>query len=144
MLPQWNVKDLGHSAKSSSGRLHLNTHTSLTQGNRSGLTMPLCRHSVGTYLEKSSRAPFRGTFGHNRLSSLSHCGLILRAEIVCANKCPLQKNKTHTKKLAQARSNESCNILKKSSQSRKKPPPSPQRPMCPNDGVPRQRRWPCA
>ena len=31
MLLQWHVKDLGHSAKSAGGRLHLNTHTPLTQ-----------------------------------------------------------------------------------------------------------------
>ena len=30
-LPQWHVKDPVHSAKSAGGRLHLNTHTSLTQ-----------------------------------------------------------------------------------------------------------------
>ena len=52
------------------------THTSLTQRNRSGLTMPLSRHSVGTYPETSSYATCRGTFGHTRLRSLSHCGLI--------------------------------------------------------------------
>ena len=27
VLPQWHVKDPGHSAKSAGGRLHLNTHT---------------------------------------------------------------------------------------------------------------------
>ena len=31
VLPQWHVKDSGHSAKSAGGRLHLNTHTPLTQ-----------------------------------------------------------------------------------------------------------------
>ena len=31
------------------GRLHLNTHIPLTQRSRSGLTMPLSRHSAGTY-----------------------------------------------------------------------------------------------
>ena len=36
------------------GRLNLNTHTLLTQRSRSGLTMPLCRHSVGTCHELSS------------------------------------------------------------------------------------------
>ena len=46
VLLQWRVKDLGHSAKSAVGRLHLDTHTPLTQRSRSGLTMPLCRHSV--------------------------------------------------------------------------------------------------
>ena len=39
--------------------------------------MPLPRHSVGTYPETSSHATYQETFGHSRLSSLSHCGLIL-------------------------------------------------------------------
>ena len=39
--------------------------------------MPLCRHSVGTYPEMSPHITCQGTFGHSRLSSLSHCGLIL-------------------------------------------------------------------
>ena len=76
LLPKWNVKDPGHSAKSAGGMLHLNTHTSLTQRSRSGLTIPLCMHSVGTVPETSSHATCQGTFGHSRLSSLSHCGLI--------------------------------------------------------------------
>ena len=50
--PQWHVKDPGHSAKSAGGRLHLNTHTSLPQRSRSGRTMLLSTHSVGTYLER--------------------------------------------------------------------------------------------
>ena len=54
LLPQWHIRDLGHSAKSTGGRLHLNTHTLLTQGSQSGLTMLLSRHSVGTYLKMSS------------------------------------------------------------------------------------------
>ena len=70
-------KDPGHSAKSAGGRLHLKTHTPLTQRSRSGLTMPLSRHSVGTYPETSSHATCQGTFGNSSLSSLSHCGLIL-------------------------------------------------------------------
>ena len=50
MLPQWHVKDPGHSAKSAGGRLHVNMHTLLTQLCQNGLTMP-SRHSVGTYQE---------------------------------------------------------------------------------------------
>ena len=65
------------SAKSASGRLHLNTHTLLTQRSRTGLTMSLSRYSVGTYSETSSHATCQGTFGHISLSSLSNCGLIL-------------------------------------------------------------------
>ena len=56
-------KNLGHSAKSAGGRLHLNMHIPLNQQSRSGLTMPLSRHSVGTYMETSSHATCQGTFG---------------------------------------------------------------------------------
>ena len=77
VLPQWHAKDPGHFAKSAGGRLQLNTHTPLNQQSRSGPTMPLSRHSVGTDQETSSHATRQGTFGHSRLSSLSHCGLIL-------------------------------------------------------------------
>ena len=72
VLLQWHVKDPGHAAKSAGGRLHLNMHTPLTQRNRSGLTMPLSRHSLGTCQETSSHATRQGTLGHSRLSSLSH------------------------------------------------------------------------
>ena len=75
VLPQWHVKDPG--AKSAGGRLYIKTHTPLTQRSRSGLTMPLSRHSVGTYPETSLHATCQGTFGHSRLSLLSHCGLFL-------------------------------------------------------------------
>ena len=43
VLPQWQVKDPGHSAKCAGGRLHLNTHTPLTQQSPSRLTIPLFR-----------------------------------------------------------------------------------------------------
>ena len=56
VLPLWPVKDPGHSAKSAGNRLDLNTHTPLTQRSRSGLVMPLSRHSVGNYLEMSPHA----------------------------------------------------------------------------------------
>ena len=39
--------------------------------------MLLSFHSVGTYQETSSHATRQGTLGFSRLSSLSHCGLIL-------------------------------------------------------------------
>ena len=77
MLPQWHVKDPGHYAKSAGSRLHLNTHVPLTQRSRSGLTMPLCRHSVGTYWAMSSQATCQGTFSNSHLSLLFHFGLIL-------------------------------------------------------------------
>ena len=68
LLPQWQVKDPDHSAKSASGRLLLNTHTPLTQRSRSGLTMPLSRHSVRTFQETSSHASRQRTLGDSRLS----------------------------------------------------------------------------
>ena len=87
VLPQWHVKKKtnkknnrtknGHSTKSAGGRLHLTTHTPLTQRSRSGLTPPLSRHRVETYQETSSHATCQRTLGYSRLSSLSHCGLIL-------------------------------------------------------------------
>ena len=77
MLSQWHVKDPGHSAKSAGGRIHLNTHTSLTHRSRSGQTVPLTRQSVGIYEETSSHATRQGKLAYSRLSSLSHCGLIL-------------------------------------------------------------------
>ena len=77
VLPQWHEKDPGHSAKSAGGRLQLNKHTHLTQRSRIALTMPLSWQSVGTYQETSSHATRQGTLGHSRLSSMSHCGLIL-------------------------------------------------------------------
>ena len=69
-----HVKDPGHSAKSAGSRLHLNTHTPMTERSRSGLTMPLSRHCVGTYQERSSHTACQGILDHSRLSSLSLCG----------------------------------------------------------------------
>ena len=77
VLPQWHVKNSGHSAKCEGARLHLNTHTPLGQRSPSRLIMPLSRHSVGTYPETSSHSTCQDTFGHSPLSSLSHFGLIL-------------------------------------------------------------------
>ena len=81
VLLQWLVKDPGHSAKSTGGGLYLNVHKALTKRSRSGLTMPLSKHSVGTYRETSSHATRQGTLGHSRLSLLSHCGLILAQRV---------------------------------------------------------------
>ena len=80
VLLQWHIKDTGHSAKSTGGRLHLSTHTPLTRQSRSGLTMLLFRQSVGIYQETSSHTTCQGKLGHSCLSSLSHCGLILASK----------------------------------------------------------------
>ena len=49
--------------------------------------MPLSRQSVGIYQETTSHATRQETLGHGRLSSLSHCGLLLalRVELLCAS-----------------------------------------------------------
>ena len=65
VLQQWHVKDPGHSAKSTGGRLQLNTHTPFTQRSRIGLTMPLSRRSKGIYQETSSYATGQGSLGHS-------------------------------------------------------------------------------
>ena len=44
---------------------------------RKSMSLPQSRHNVGTCSETSSHAPCKGTFGHSRLSSLGHCGLVL-------------------------------------------------------------------
>ena len=36
VLLQWHIKDSSYSAKSANGRLHLNTHTPMTQQSRIG------------------------------------------------------------------------------------------------------------
>ena len=53
-------------------QLHLNTHTPLTLRGWSGLTTPLCMHSTRSHPKTSSHAHRQGTYGHSRLSSLSH------------------------------------------------------------------------
>ena len=47
--------------------------------------MPLSRHNVGIYQETSSHTIRQETLSHSRLSSLSHCGLILakKLELEC-------------------------------------------------------------
>ena len=49
--------------------------------------MPLSTQSMGIYQETSSHATRQGTLDYSRLSSLSHCGLILAegVELVCAD-----------------------------------------------------------
>ena len=61
LLLQWRVKDPSHSAKSAGSGLHLNRHTPLTQRSWNELTMPLSRHSVGTYPETSSHTTCQET-----------------------------------------------------------------------------------
>ena len=77
VLPQWHIIDPSHSAQSAGGRLHLNMRTPLTPWSQSGLTMPLSRHSLGTYQEMRSHVTCQGTFSRSPLSSPSPCGLIL-------------------------------------------------------------------
>ena len=88
-------KDPGHSAKSVGGRLHLSTHTPLTQQSQSGLTMPLSKHNVRMWQWL------------RKMSSLSHCGLTLawKVELMCVSWSPLQENQIKVQK-----GNESSNF----------------------------------
>ena len=123
VLPQRHVKDPGHSAKSAGGRLHLNTHTPLTQRSRSGLTVP-SRLSVKTY-EGSDLT--RNASGNTRPQSSQLAkplwtdprimsGISVRDLI-----STLKKKKQNKKQKTQA-GNEWSNIVQKSSQTRIKPP----------------------
>ena len=96
-------------------------HTSLTQRSQSGLTMPMSRHSVGTYLEMSLYATCQGTFGHSDLSLLIHCGLILaqRKELLCTSKSPLKKKRKKKRRQGMNMWTSPPRPL----QARKKPPP---------------------
>ena len=120
VLPQWHVKDPGHSAKSAGGRLHLNTHTPLAQRSQNGLTMPLSRHSVGSYQETSSHVTRKGTLGHSRLRLAEP----LWTEPGLKSGISIRELISTLKKKTQAR-NELSNILPKISHVRKKPPLSP-------------------
>ena len=62
VLPQWHVRDPGHSAKSACGRLHLNMHTPLTHRSQSGLTMLLSWQSVGFCQKISSHTTHQEHF----------------------------------------------------------------------------------
>ena len=75
VLPQWHVKDPGHSARSAGGRLH----TIHPWPNEVGVGW-LCRFPGivrEPIRETSSHATCQRILGHSRLSSLSHYGLIL-------------------------------------------------------------------
>ena len=72
--------------------------------------MPLSRHSVGTYQETSSHATHQGTIGHSRLSSLSHCGLILaqKSGISVRELISTKKNKTKTNEKNERKKKKKC------------------------------------
>ena len=114
-------------------RLHLNTHILSTPWSRSGLTMPPSTHSVGTYPEASSHATWQGLFSHSCISSLSHCGLI---DLGTKSWNIVRKLISTSifyfflvwiKRSVQV-GNEWSNILTKSWQAGKKPPPLPHTP----------------
>ena len=119
VLSQWHVQDPGHSAKSARWQVNVNTHTPLSQRSRSGLTLPLSRHGVGTYRKTSSRATCQGTFGHSRLGYIWTDTVIKRGisvrELIYTSKINLK---------SQA-GNEWSNIFPKSSKARKEAPLPP-------------------
>ena len=75
--PQRHIKDLGHSAESAGGRLHISAHTFFLP-NHVGIGWLCCPGIVGEpNRETNSHATRQKTLVHSRLSSLSHRGLIL-------------------------------------------------------------------
>ena len=126
VLPQWHIKDPGHSAKSASGRLHLNTHTPLTQRSRSGLTMPLSRHSVGNLSgNKLTRNSSGNTLSQSSLAAQLWTDPGLKSGISVRELISTKGEKKKEKKKKAQAGNELSNILPKSSHARKKPPPPP-------------------
>ena len=73
VLPQWHLKDPGHSAKKASGRLHLNMHIPLTQ--RISVGWLCCPGTEWEPIRETSSHATRHSASHP--SSPSHCGLIL-------------------------------------------------------------------
>ena len=115
MLPQWHIKDSGHSAKSAGGRLHTPKHTYTLD--RMKL---LSRHSVGTYPETSSHATCQGTFGQSsRLAEPLRTDPGIKSGISVRQR--ISSSKTKQTRKAQA-GNEWSNSLPKS---RITPPPLP-------------------
>ena len=90
-------------------RLHLNTHTPLTQQSRSGLTMPLSRHSVGTYLETSSNTTHLEAFSQSSQFAETDPGI--KSGISVHELISTLKKKVQVE-------NEWCKVPKKSSQVR--------------------------
>ena len=117
MLPQLHTKDLGHSVKSADGRSHVNTHNPLSQGSRSGLTI-LFEHSVRTY---QGNELTRNSSGNTRPQSSQLAGP-LWTDPCLKSGISVRVLISTLKKKAQAQ-NEWSNILPKSLQVRKKPPP---------------------
>ena len=89
----------------------------------------LSRHRVGAYPETSSHATCQGTFGHCRLSSLSHCGLILvqksgiRVRELISTSKNKQANKQTNKKKKRRRKMNSRTFSPKSTHAMRKPLP---------------------
>ena len=126
VLPQWHVKKPGHSSKSARGRLHLNTHTPLTERSRRRLTMPLCRQSLRTYEENELT---RNSSGNSRPHSSQLVEPLwntpgLKSGISVRDLISTSKKKKKKRKKVQVE-NELLNILPKSSHARKKPAPWP-------------------
>ena len=118
VLLQWHVKDPGHSAKSADGRLHLNTHTSLTQRSRSGL---LCR-CPGMEFEPIRNELTRNFSGNIRPQS-SQLAEPLWTDPGIKNGISVRELIFFFKKEKAQAGNEWSNILPKSPKARKKPPP---------------------
>ena len=116
MLPQWHVKEPGHFAKSAGDRLHLNTHTPLTQRSRTGLIMPLAGivwEPIGKRAHTQLVKNFRPQSSPLAKPLWTDSGI--KSGISVQELIALQTNQHRW-------GNEWSNILSKTSQARKKPP----------------------
>ena len=90
VLPQWHIKDPGHSVQSAGGTLHLNTNI-----------LHSMKYEWADYTVQAKCSNLSGKQAHSGLSSLSHCGLILAwtVELVPASWSPLKKMQARTDSL---------------------------------------------
>ena len=122
VLPQWHIKDPGHSAKSAGDRLHLNMHTPWPNKVRVGW---LC-HCPGIVREpirkrahmSGGTQPHLSQYTEPLLTDPGIKGGISVHKLITTKKRKKEMNEWNS-------GNEWLNILPKSSQARKKPPPPP-------------------
>ena len=120
MLPLWHVKKPGHSAKSASGRLHLNTHTldpTKSEWADYAAVQAWCENLSGN--ELSLNAPGNIPPQSSQLAEPLWTDPGIKSDISVRELISTSKQKK-----AQS-GNEWSNFLQKSSQVRKIPPPPP-------------------
>lgn len=116
MLPEWNIKDSSHSARSAGGRIHLDRHDPLTKRNQNGLTM-LSRIIEWTYQENKLAC----NWSWNACPQLSQLTEPLLTNHGLKSEISACKLISTLRKKVQA-GNSMSNLHQKSCYTRKKPP----------------------